>query len=72
MDIKFNLTNFEDSRKYGLTGVLTELASFMSHQIALGNRVIIERRYSNSPPDTVVTLQSEKDLKEFMEKFRVP
>lgn len=67
--IRFDLTTFEDIHTYGLTNILNDLFSFMQTEIANGNVIVIERRYSNAQPDTLHSIRNIQELNEFKTKF---
>lgn len=67
--IRFDLTTFEDLQTYGLTNILNELFNFMQTEIAKGNVIVIERRYSNAQPDTLHSIRNDQELTEFKNKF---
>lgn len=67
--IRFDLTTFEDLHTYGLTNILNDLFIFMQTEIANGNVIVIERRYSNAQSDTLHSIRNIQELNKFKTKF---
>jgi hypothetical protein len=67
--IRLDKRTFNDLQTYGLTNILNELFNFMQTEIAKGNVIVIEQRYSNAQPDTLHSIRNDQELTEFKNKF---
>jgi hypothetical protein len=67
--VKFNLTTFDDLKTNQLTGIIRELFLYMEIQIDAGNVILIERQYSNAPPDKIDEFTTREELQRFKASF---
>lgn len=67
--LRFDLTTFEDLNTYGLIKILNEIFDFLKAEVAKGNVIVIERRYSNAQPDVLYSIKTEDELMSFKSKF---
>jgi len=67
--LRFDQTTFEDLHTYGLTNIIDEICEFMETEIDKGNVIVIERRYSNAQPDTIRSIRTREELKQFKDNY---
>jgi hypothetical protein len=67
--LRFDQTTFEDLHTYGLTNIINEICEFMGTEIDKGNVIVIERRYSNAQPNTIRSIRTSEELKQFKDNY---
>ncbi len=61
----FDISSFEDLRRHNYLNVLMGLFELLELEVKSGNRIVIQRRYTNSDPEIIFVINNLADFEDF-------